>query len=226
MDGLDTRLDTELLADDRFAPTPADAVVFDLGNVLIRWDPAPAVAAAVGEERAQRFLAEFDFTAWNIEQDRGRSFADGEAAAIRTHPQFEQEIRAYRPHFEQAMTGEIEDTVAVLKELHAAGVPLFALTNFSAELIGVALDKFDFLDLFEDIVVSGEEECIKPDPEIFEELESRVLHVAGLDDCIFIDDSEANVLAAQAHGMDAILFTDTGHLREDLRVRGMAVRAG
>ena len=79
-------------------------------------------------------------------------------------------------------------------------MPLFALTNWSADLFPVALDRFDFLDLFEDIVVSGEEGVAKPDPEIFEVLEERVSHRAGLDDCIFIDDSPANVVAAAEQG--------------------------
>ena len=100
-------------------------------------------------------------------------------------------------------------------------MPLYALTNWSAELFPRALDRFEFLDLFEDIIVSGEEEVAKPDPEIFEVLEDRIGH--SLDDCVFIDDSPRNVEAAAAAGMDAIHFTDTGHLREDLHVRGLPV---
>ena len=85
----------------------------------------------------------------------------------------------------------------------------------------MALDRFDFLDLFEDIIVSGEEGVAKPDPEIFEILEERVSHLGGLDDCIFIDDSLVNVAAAHEAGLDAIHFTDPEHLRQDLVVRGL-----
>ncbi|HET8600637.1 MAG TPA: HAD family phosphatase [Segeticoccus sp.] len=215
------------LADPQFAPTPVDAVVFDLGNVLIRWDPQPAIAAAVGDEEARRFLARdgdgtgFDFFAWNHRQDEGRPWAEAEEAAVRAHPGWEAAIRAYRKNFAASLTGAVDDTVQILRELHGAGVPLFALTNWSEELFPVALDRFPFLDLFEDIVVSGEEKVAKPDPRIWEVLEERVRHTGGLEDCIFIDDSPANVQSATAAGLDAILFTDTGHLREDLRARGL-----
>ncbi|AKU16729.1 HAD family hydrolase [Luteipulveratus mongoliensis] len=211
---------------DDIAPNPVDAVVFDLGNVLIRWDPVPAIAAAVGQERAEAFVADpaFDFTAWNHAQDAGRRWDEGEQLALRSHPHLEQEIRSYRSNFGASLLGEVEDTVAILRELHQAKVPLFALTNWSEELFPKALDRFDFLDVFEDIIVSGEEEVAKPDPEIFEVLGERIRHVGGLDDCVFIDDSEANVQAATAAGLDAILFTDTGHLREDLIVRGLPLQ--
>lgn len=209
--------------DERFAPNPVDAVVFDVGEVLLRWDPAAAVAAAVGPERARAFLADeaFGFAAWNARQDAGRDWAEAEAEATAAHPHYAEEIVAYRTNFALAVPEEIEDTVAILRELHAAEVPLVALTNFSAELFAVALDRYDFFDVFEDIVVSGEEGVVKPDPAIFEVLQDRMRHLGGLDDAIFVDDREANVRAAEAAGMDGILFTDTGHLREDLRVRGL-----
>ena len=211
---------------DELAPRPADVVVFDLGNVLIRWDPVPAIAAAVGLERAAAFVADpdFDFAAWNHANDAGRTLDEAEQAALSTHPHYTDEVLAYRQNFGVSLVGEISGTVAILEELHAAGVPLFALTNWSADLFPVAVEMFEFLDLFEDIIVSGEEGVAKPDPEIFEVLEERVRHRAGLDDCIFIDDSPANVLAAEETGLDAIHFTGAEHLREDLIVRGMPLR--
>lgn len=209
-----------------FAPNPVDAVVFDLGNVLIRWDPAPAIAAAVGPERAQAFLADasFDFGAWNAANDLGRPFVEAEESAVAAHPHLADEIRAYRANFDASMVEQIEGTVAILRELHEAGTPLFALTNWSAETFPQALERFDFLDLFEDIVVSGEEGVGKPDPEVFEVLEERIRHRGGLDDSIFIDDSAANVMAALEAGIDAIRFTDPDALREDLIVRGLPLR--
>ncbi len=215
----DSRLSPEI------APTPVqavvEAVVFDLGNVLIAWDPHPAIARAVGEEQATRFLAdeEFDFMAWNHQQDAGRSWDDGEAAALRSHPHWELAIRAYRANYTESLVGAIEDTVQIVRELHAAGIPLFALTNWSQELFPLARERFDFLRLFEDIVVSGEEGVAKPAPEIFAILQDRIGHC--LDVCVFIDDSLRNVEAAAAAGLDAILFTDTGHLRQDLAARGL-----
>lgn len=211
------------------APAPAEAavkhvgavVVFDLGNVLIAWDPHPAIARAVGAQQATHFLAddEFDFMAWNHEQDAGRSWDEGEAVALKSHPHWELAIRAYRANYGESLIGAIEDTVQIVRELHAAGIPLFALTNWSEELFPMARERFDFLSLFEDIVVSGQEGVAKPDLAIFSILEKRIGH--SLDDCIFIDDSPRNVEAAAEAGLDAILFTDTGHLRQDLARRGL-----
>ena len=198
-------------------------VVFDLGNVLIRWDPRPALAAGVGDAEAARLLAaeDFDFAAWNAAQDAGRSFADGVAEVARSHPHWAEHVAAYGPNFAASITGEVEDTVRVLRDLHGAGVPLVALTNWAAETFPHARERFDFLELFDDIVVSGEERVAKPDPAIFAILARR----AGrpLTECVFVDDSPANVEAAAAAGMDAIRFTDTGHLRGDLRARGLPV---
>ena len=196
-------------------------VVFDLGNVLIRWDPGPAIAKAVGAEQAARFLAdeEFAFGAWNSEQDAGRSWDEAEEVAVRAHPQWEPAIRGYRENFPDSLIGAIDDSVEILRELHAAGIRLFALTNWSKELFPVALKRFSFLDLFEDIIVSGQEGVRKPDPAIFEILRERI--GSSLARCVFIDDSPANSKAAAAAGMDAILFSDTGHLRVDLALRGL-----
>ena len=211
---------------DHLGPRPANAVVFDLGDVLIAWDPVRAVEVAVGRERALAFVADpdFDFAAWNRANDAGRGLDEAERVAVASHPHYAEEIVAYREHFGASLVGEIAGSVEILRELHEAEVPLFALTNWSADLFPVALDRFDFLDLFEDIVVSGEEGVAKPDPEIFEVLEERVSHRAGLDDCIFIDDSPANVVAAAETGMDAVGFTGPDDLREDLIARGRPLR--
>jgi 2-haloacid dehalogenase len=201
--------------------TSVGAVVFDLGNVLITWDPFPAIAKAVGVEQATRFLADqdFDFMAWNHEQDAGRSWDEGESVAVTSHPHWESAILAYRSNYPDTLVGAIEDTVQILRELHAAGIPLYALTNWSDELFPAARNRFDFLDLFEDIVVSGKEGVAKPDPRIFTILQDRIGH--RLDACIFVDDSQRNVEAAAKAGLDAILFTDTGHLRKDLTLRNL-----
>ena len=206
--------------------THADPVIFDLGGVLITWDPRPAIARVVGDEEATRFLSDkgFDFPTWNYQQDAGRSWDQAEAVAVRSHPHWAEAIRAYRVNFRESMTGAIEDTVQIVRELHAAGIPLYALTNWSAELFPEALIRYGFLDLFKDIIVSGDEGVAKPDPEIFDILEKRIGQ--PLDGCIFVDDSPANITAAAQAGLDAIHFTDTGHLRHDLLVRGLPLSPG
>lgn len=201
------------------------AVVFDLGNVLISWDPFPAIAGSVGPDRARAFLEDedFDFSAWNLAQDAGRTWEEGEAAAIATHPQWEREIYAYRPNFAAALRGPVRDTLEILTDLKAAGTRLFALTNWSAQLFPMAREIYGFLELFEDIVVSGDEKLAKPDPRIFAVLAERISHVASLEETVFIDDSAVNIEAAKRAGMDAIQFADTGHLRGDLQARGLPI---
>ena len=199
------------------------AVVFDLGNVLIRWDPHPAVAAGVGAEEATRFLgaADFDFLAWNHLLDAGARWADASARVQDSHPHWSAHVAAYGAHFPLSITEPIEANVAVLRDLHAAGVPLFALTNWSDELFPHALERYAFLGLFEDIVVSGAEALAKPDPAIFERLGERIGR--PLETCVFVDDSAANVAAAAEAGMDAIRFTGEVDLRPQLRSRGLPV---
>lgn len=201
-----------------------EAVVFDLGNVLIRWDPLPAIAAAVGDEEARRFLAasDFSFATWNHAQDAGRPWDAAEREAVSTHPHWREHILGYRSNFARSLLGPVESSVEVLEELHHHRIPLFALTNWSADLFPVARETYGFLTLFDDIVVSGEVGVAKPAPRIFEILARRTGR--GLDRCVFVDDSPANVAAAVEAGLDAILFTGTGHLRSDLRDRGLPLR--
>ena len=201
--------------------TPA-AVVFDLGNVLIGWDPHPAVAAAMGPDEATRFMSadDFDFSAYNHEQDLGRPWDEAEAALSRSHPHWHEHAIAYRTHFDLSLS-ELGDNVAVLRDLHGAGVRLHALTNWSQELFPRALERFDFLQLFETIVVSGEERVAKPDAQVFALLERRIGQ--PLTDCVFIDDNPKNVEAARAAGLDAVHLTEQVSLRAELRARGLPV---
>ena len=197
-------------------------VVFDLGGVVVQWDPVPAVAAAVGQERAERFVhgGEFDFAAWNRAQDAGRSFADAEAAALATHPEFAEEIAAYRPNFARALTGLVPGTAEILGALHGRGVRVVALTNWSAETIHHGPEAFpDVFAHFDDVVVSGAEGIAKPDPEIFRILAGRLGH--PLDGVVYVDDSVRNVDAARAAGMDAVHFVGADGLREELRRRAL-----
>lgn len=197
-------------------------VVFDLGGVVVVWDPVPAVAAAVGMERAERFVhgGDFDFAAWNRAQDAGRSWAQAQAVATADHPDLAEEIAAYRPNFALSLRGLVPGTAAILRDLRARGVRLVALTNWSAETFHHAPQTFpDVFALFEDIVVSGAEGVAKPDREIFEILGRRLGH--PLDGVLFIDDGPHNVAAARGAGMDAVQFTDAAALLVELRRRGL-----
>ena len=196
--------------------------VFDLGGVVVLWDPVPAVAAVVGQERAERFVNgnDFDFAGWNLAQDAGRSWADAEAAATANHPELAEEIAAYRPNFPLSLLGLVPGTAGILRALHDRGVRLVALTNWSAETIHHAPEVFpEVFDLFDDIVVSGAERVAKPDREIFEILARRLAH--PIDGVFYVDDNLRNVDAARDAGMDAVLFTDAASLLGDLRERGL-----
>lgn len=205
--------------------TESEAVVFDVGNVLIRWNPHPAVAAGVGEAEARQFLTaeDFSFGDWNREQDVGRSLDDAEAVVAASHPQWLDHVRAYRRNFDRSLLGAIEGTVTILRELHRAGVPLFALTNFSAEFFPIARERFGFLDLFDDILVSGAVGMAKPEPEIFALTLARVRRPASR--VVFVDDTRPNVAAAARAGFDAVIFTGAEHLRRDLCARGLPLAA-
>lgn len=195
-------------------------VVFDLGGVVVSWDPVLAVAAVVGRERAERFIhgTDFDFAAWNHQQDAGRAWADAEAAAMASHPELTEEIGAYRANFPLSLPGLVPGTAAILQDLHARDVRLVALTNFSAETFEHVPELFpDVVALFDDIVVSGAEGVAKPDPEIFGILGRRLGH--PLDGVFYVDDSPRNVEAARDAGMDAVFFTDAAALRQDLQER-------
>lgn len=203
--------------------TPA-GVVFDLGNVLIAWDPAAAVAAGLGDDEARRFLEaeDFDFMAWNHLQDAGRPWADGVAELRRTHPHWAAHADAYLAHFPASLT-EVPSTGAVVRELHEAGTPLFGLTNWSAELFPHAEERFEVLSLLDAVVVSGALGAAKPDPRAYEAVAER--SGLPLDRLVFVDDSPTNVAAAAALGMDAILFTGAADLRRELGRRGLPVAA-
>lgn len=204
--------------------TPAasiSTVVFDLGGVLIDWDPRHLYRRLLDtDEEIEAFLDEVGFAAWNRGVDAGRTtWADAVEALATAHPHRRDLIEAYPARFTQTMSGPIDGSVEVLRELHAAGVRLLALTNWSAETFPVARERFDFLDLFDGIVVSGVERVAKPDPEIFALLVDR----HGLDPArtLFVDDNQPNLDAAADAGLAGLLFTDPVTLRADLESAGL-----
>ena len=203
--------------------TPA-AVVFDLGGVLIRWDPRHLYRQLMPEDEVDAFLDEVGFDAWNHEQDAGAPWGPAVEAHAALFPHRRALLAAYPARFPDSLDGPVEGTVAILAELHAAGTRLVALTNWSAELFPHAEATFDFLALFEGIVVSGREGVAKPDPAVFDLLLSRYdLDPGGT---VFVDDSPANVATAAAAGLTALVFTGADRLRADLSRLGLLDGAG
>ncbi|GAW52078.1 MULTISPECIES: HAD-IA family hydrolase [unclassified Nocardioides] len=198
-------------------------VVFDLGNVLIDWDPSAAIAAGVGPVEARRFLNadDFDFMAWNHGPDSGGSWDDAEAAVRRSHPHWVEHALAYRANFAASLLGEVPGVVDVVRDLHEHDVPLVGLTNWSDELYPHAPRRFPFLELLDDVVVSGTVGAAKPDRRAYEIAAERIGLPLGR--LAFVDDKQLNVDAAAALGMAAILFTDAAALRTELRSRGLPV---
>lgn len=202
-------------------------VVWDLGNVLIDWQPVRAIAAGVGDEEAARFLAadDFDFTAFNHGPDSGGSWADAEAEVRRTHPHWAEHALAYRANFVASLAGEVAGSVDLVRELHAAGVPQWGLTNWSHELWPHAPRMFAFLEeLLDGVVVSGTEGVAKPDPRVYALVADR----AGLpaSRLVFFDDKQVNVDGAAAAGLDALLFTGADEARQALVARGLLAGGG
>jgi 2-haloacid dehalogenase len=195
-------------------------VLFDLGGVLIDWNPRHLYRKLIEDEITMEwFLAEVCHTTWNEEQDRGRSFAAAIEEAAARHPDHRPLIEAYFARWAEMMAGEIEGAVAILEELKNAGCELHALTNWSAETFPHARERFPFLTWFESILVSAEVGLIKPDPAIFRLLLERIGRTPA--ECIYIDDSPKNVAGAAALGFDAIAFQGAEQLRDALVRRGV-----
>jgi HAD superfamily hydrolase (TIGR01509 family) len=196
-------------------------IVFDLGQVLIRWDPERPYRRLIPDETARRkFLSEVCTPAWNLEQDRGRSWPDAEAALIAEHPEEAELIRAFRQNWNEMVPDAIPGTAAIVDALVDGGADVTALTNFAADTYLVAESRFPVFRRFRGVTVSGRVGLVKPDPAIYRH------HAAafGLDPArtLFFDDSAANVDAARAVGWNAELFTGAERMRQDLARYGVA----
>lgn len=203
-------------------PATSPTVVFDVGNVLVRWDPHLLYRDLIPDEEKRRwFMTNVCTAAWNIEQDRGRSWEDGVALLVKSHPEWEREIRAYDERWHDTVPGLVDDSVAVLAELKAKGEKVYAITNFSREKWAQCLIRFPFLTSFDGVVVSAHEGLLKPDPAIYRVLMERYGLAAG--DCIFIDDSARNIESARGVGMQAVHFVEPIDLRAALRGLGVAL---
>lgn len=195
-------------------------VVFDLGGVLIDWNPRHLYRRMFDdEERMEWFLTHICTPEWNTRQDAGRSFEDATQELLERHPEHADLIRAYYGRWDEMLAGPIEGSVEILREIKESPYRLYALTNWSAEAFPTARAMYDFLDWFEGIVVSGEIGIVKPDSEIFEHL-ATVFDLRP-SESLFIDDVAANVEAARDAGFDALLFENPDQLRSDLEDLGI-----
>jgi 2-haloacid dehalogenase len=196
-------------------------IVFDIGNVLLRWDPQAAFRHAIGSDaEIDALLAEVEFYDWNYEQDRGRSRAEAVAAIAANWPQHADLMDGYFDRFGLTIQNRIQGSWDIATTLKDRGYRLWALTNFSGDTWPQALQLHPQLTtLFEGIVVSGHERMVKPDREIFDLLCARAN--AAPEACYFIDDSADNVTGARAAGWQAHHFIGPEGLHADLQDRGL-----
>jgi 2-haloacid dehalogenase len=192
-------------------------VIFDLGGVLIDWNPEYVFRTVIPDaERRQFFFENICTHDWNVEQDAGRPISVATELLVNQHPEWESEIRAYYGRWEEMLGGPIHDTVELLHELRERGEHrLLALTNWSAETFPVALARYDFLHWFEGIVVSGDEKTRKPFPDIYETLLSR--YSVDPANAVFIDDGIKNVQGAENLGIRGVHFQNAAGLRQIFR---------
>lgn len=194
-----------------------DTIIFDLGGVLIDWNPNYVFDKIFTDETRKKYFFENICTPdWNEEQDAGRSLEEATEMLVARHAGWEQEIRAYYGKWKDMLGGPIDGTVEILKKLRAAKTHrLYALTNWSAETFPVALELYDFLQWFEGIVVSGTEKTRKPFPEFYHILFDRYEVDPGR--AVFIDDNFRNVEAARSLGVTGIHFQSPAQLETALK---------
>ena len=197
------------------------AVVFDLGGVLLDWNPRHLYRKIFDSDEAamESFLAEICTREWHYHHDLGRSFAEGAKLLSKHYPEKTELIRVWGERFDEMVRGSIKGTVDILAELHAGKTPLYALTNYPAEAFHVVKKRFEFFNWFLGVVVSGEEKLAKPDPRIFRVLIDR--YKIDPRQTVFIDDTEKHVAAANGLGLIGISFTSPQVLRVELQALGL-----
>jgi 2-haloacid dehalogenase len=195
-------------------------VVFDLGGVLIDWDPRHLYRQLFSDpQEMEVFLRDVVSPDWNAEQDSGRTWAEATAELMARHPDHEVMIRAYVERWAEMLGGSIVGAVEILREVRDRGLAVYALTNWSAETFPRARGMFPFLEWFQGIVVSGEERVKKPDPEIWHRLIAR--HGIEPSRTVYIDDMPRNAEVAAELGFHAIRFEDPVQLRRRLEAVGV-----
>jgi 2-haloacid dehalogenase len=191
-------------------------VIFDLGGVLIDWNPRYLYRKLIkNEAEMEHFLSHICTPAWNAQQDAGRPFQDGVTVLIEQYPQHRELIEAYLKRWEEMLGGELEESVAIFRQLKSTGLPVYALTNWSAETFQTTQKRFGFLHEFDGIVVSGEEKVAKPEARLFYILLERYKIAAGA--ALYIDDHADNITTAKRIGLHTIHFHNALQLRQALQ---------
>ena len=192
-----------------------DTVIFDLGNVLVSWDPARLYRKIfVTEKETQDFLSKVCSMEWHTAQDGGRSPREGTEALLKEHPGLAPQIRAFYDRWKEMFNGPIEGSVQLLKEIKEKGYRVYALSNWNRELYEQTVEDFPFLNWFDGKIISSEEGMKKPDENIYHLLFDRY----GINPrtAVFIDDNQANIETAERLGLKGLLFTTPEALRKEL----------
>jgi 2-haloacid dehalogenase len=197
------------------------AIIFDFGNVLIEWDPRYVYERYFPNdpEGMEHFLKEVDFMGWNAYQDKGRTFKEGVADLSKQFPHHAHLIQAYHDYWKDSIGISFTGTVEIMKQLNQKGYPLYGLSNWSAETFPYAQEKFDFFDMLDDMVISGQVGFIKSEPEIYELMLEKIGKPAQ--ECLFIDDSLPNIQQAQKMGFATVHFETPEQLAGELRSMGI-----
>ena len=197
-----------------------ETIIFDLGGVLIDWDPRHLYRKIFpDQDEMEFFLGTVCSPDWNAQTDGEKSFHDATEELIPMFPHYAAQIRAYFSRWEEMIRGIFPETVKILSELQEGGYPLAALSNWSSETFPIVNAKYEFLDWFEPLIISGQVGLIKPDPQIFNLLLCALDRDSG--DCLYIDDMEHNIRVADQVGFMTILYTTPEQLREELVYRGI-----
>ncbi len=195
------------------------AIVFDFGGVLLKWNPYNILRPYFADDQGamENFLREVNFAEWNAEQDRGRSFSEGVAVLSKQFPQYTPIIRALHENWESSIDGAFDENILLLLRLKDEGYSIYGLSNWSAETFPLARKRYNFFEVFDGIIISGEVKLIKPDPSIFELCLQMARKPAQ--ECLFIDDSEANIISAKQIGFDTIHYKSSEQLKAELQSR-------
>lgn len=197
------------------------AVLWDYGNVLVDWSPRHLYSKIIKEtDRLEYFLEKVCPMSWHLLHDKGHPMAETIPLRQAMFPEFAREIAMWKSHFGEMITGAIEENTQIVQKLYEANLPQYVLTNMPSEVVDICFDPFGLRRFFKDVIVSGDEKCAKPDTKIYE-ITLKRMALDNPEVVFFIDDSEANILAAKSLGFQTHWFKNTNDLQNTLREAGL-----